>query len=1002
MVEKEDKKMGVKKSVRGLEMARHYSKDCAGKVYDHFSWDKSKVNIEDESTGKTLYVQEGVEFPTQWSPLARKIVANKYFYGDPASPSGRESSVKQLVSRTSETLGKWAKRQNYFASPEDLEAFCEEFTFNVLAQKFSPNSPFWFNVGVDRYDDGKRGRKKEQREAYIVPNEKVIRIPKGKEREYPQTSACFIQSVKDTMEDIMRLAHNEALLFKYGSGTGTDLSTIRSSMEKLSGGGKPSGPLAYWKFYDIVAAIVKSGGKTRRAAKMNSLKISHPNIMNFIKSKRREEEKARILIDGGVDPIEAYETVAFQNTNISVRITDEFMQAVEKDEEWQTIPVHNLEMLADMPHWPAKEVLRTLAEATHFCGDPGMQFDDTINHWHTCPRSAPINASNPCSEYMFVDNSSCNLLSINLLPFDNPDTGFDVEGFKKTVRTATIVQDLNVDNSSFPTREITKNTHDFRPLGQGYANLGAMVMQRAIPYDSPEARAIAAAVTALQTGLVYQTSTELAENLGTFKEYEKNKKSMMKVMEMHRAALKNIDRTKLPTNLEAVLNEAEVVWENVIARGRKYGFRNAQATVLAPTGTIGFLMDCDTKGIEPEIGLVQTKLLSDGGRLRLVNGSVKPALRRLGYTPDQITQITEYICGNEDLTKAPHLKEGDRDLLKKQKESERTKFLKERGYTKEQIRDITYYVRGRETIEGAPHIKDEHLPIFDCSNKPAHAKRTISYMGHLEMMAAVQPFLSGAISKTVNLPNEATVEEVEKAYIAAWKMGLKAVALYRDGSKSYQPMNFSKDEKEDALREPVRRKLPTTRKAINHKFAIGGFGEDAHEGYLTLGFYPDGNLGEMFTIMSKEGSTVSGLLDTLATVTSLCLQYGVPIEKLAKKFRGMKYEPRGMVTEGRPDQKTTNSLSEYIFEAAARFAKEAREEIKKANNSENKEVKKSTTTDTPENKGDKDTQEEGESSLIKGERGGYCPVCGEQMFKKDHCVEKCAFCGHENQKGCGQ
>src|SRR3989344_141422 len=976
--------MSEKKS-KGLEMMRHYSKDCAGKVYDHFSWNKTEVSIEEESTGKTLYVQKGVECPVLWSPLARKITANKYFYGDPASREGRESSVRQLVSRVSETFVKWAKRQDYFSSPEQLQAFGDEIAFNVLAQRMSPNSPVWFNVGVDKYDAHER--KKEQRKAYVVPNGKVIKIPKGKEREYPQTSACFIQGVGDTMEEIMQLAYNEAMLFKYGSGTGTDLSTLRSSKEKLSGGGKPSGPLAYWKFYDVVAGIVKSGGKTRRAAKMNSLKISHPDIPAFIRSKRREEEKARNLIDQGVDPIEAYETVAFQNTNISVRISDEFMRAVEEDKEWQTKPVNNLEMAEKMPKYSAKKLFREIAEATHFCGDPGMQYEDTINRWHTCSNSGRINASNPCSEYMFLDNSSCNLASLNLLLFDDLNKGFDIKSFHKTARTTAIAQDLLYNNSSFPTRTIAENSHKFRPLGQGYANLGALLMRRGISYDSEEARAIAATITALQTGIVYLTSTEMAESIGTFKEYEKNKKPMMKVIEMHRSALEKIDRTKLPKNLESVLDEAKIVWNQVIARGKKYGFRNAQATVLAPTGTIGFMMDCDTKGIEPEIGLVQTKLLSDGGQLRLVNGSVRPALEKLGYNPTQVNEILEYISGHKDWTQTHHLKTEDRNSLKEQKDSSKVKFLKEKGYTKEQIMEINYFIRGRETIEGAPHIKEEHLSVFDCSNKPAHGKRTISYKGHLEMMAAVQPFLSGAISKTVNLPAEATVEEVEKAYLDAWRMGLKAVALYRDGSKSYQPMNFSKEDKEKDSREPIRRKLPTTRRAVTHKFAIGGFGEDAHEGYLTLGFYPDGKIGEIFGTMAKEGSTVSGLLDTTTTLASLCLQYGVPIEKLEKKFRNMKYEPRGIVSEGREDQRTTNSMSEYIFTAAASFAREMEAEIK---NGGKIEVKNGT-------KNEEETDEK-----IKGEKGGFCPTCGEQLFKKNHCVEKCPNCNYEDQKGCGQ
>jgi len=977
-----------------LSMERYFTRDIPSRVYDSVAWEKTNIGITDEGTGKVLFTQKDAEFPSTWSHLARKIVSSKYLYGE-QNTDKRETGAKQLISRVTDKFGEWAKKDGYFSSDAEVEAFRDELAYLTLHQKLSFNSPVWFNVGVDKYAHETRN---EQKEAYIIKNNKVVKIPKGKDREYPQTSACFIQHVDDTMEDIMQLATNEALLFKYGSGTGSDLSTLRSSYEKLSGGGKPSGPLAYWKFYDVVAGIVKSGGKTRRAAKMDSLKDWHPDIMHFIKSKRREEEKARILQDGGVNPIEASETVAYQNTNISVRLSDRFMNAYEKDEEWQTTPVHSKDEAKKMPKFPAKKMLNAIAEGTHYCGDPGVQFDDIINRWHTCPESGRINASNPCSEYMFIDDSSCNLASLNVKAFVKKDGSFDIDGFSQAVRVTAIAQDLEFDNSSFPTRKIAKNSHAFRPLGMGYANVGSLIMERGLAYDSDEARAIAASITALQTGLVYLTSTEMAEKLGTFEEYNKNKKPMLEVIKMHKTSLCKIDRTKLGS-LEAVLDSAERVWKKVEEHGRKYGFRNAQATVLAPTGTIGFMMDCDTKGVEPEIGLVQTKLLSDGGTLRLVNGSVAPALRKLGYQESQVKEMIEYVQGHGNVFGAPHLKEEDKKALAEHEKSKDIKklaepeFLKEKGYNSEQIVEIIDYKYGRMTMEGAPHLREEHLPIFDCSNKPKRGKRTISTYGHLEMMAAVQPFLSGAISKTVNMPKDATVEQIEEAYVHAWKLGLKAVAIYRDGSKIYQPLTFAeREEKKRKEVGPVRRKLPTTRPSITHKFAIGGYGKDAHEGYLTLGFHPeDGSLGEMFTTMAKEGSTVSGLLDGIATLASLCYQYGVPPEKLAEKFSNAKFEPRGIVSQGRDDMKTTNSITEYVFNAAVKFAEERKKAMREGktilvSNGNVEESKKS------------DILKESEE---KEEKGGFCPVCSRQMDKKGHCLEKCV-CGYEDPKGCGK
>jgi len=734
----------------------------------------------------------------------------------------------------------------------------------------------------------------------------------------------------------MTLEKREALLFKYGSGTGTNISTLRSSREKLSGGGKPSGPLAYWSFWDKVAGIVRSGGKTRRAAKMDILNIDHPNIIEFIESKMKEEQKARILIENGISEKEAFESVNYQNTNISVRVTDAFMQAYEDDRDWQTIPVHSHEIADQMPKYSARDLVRRIAEATYFCGDPGMQYDDEINRWHTCPNSAPINASNPCSEFMFIDNSSCNLASLNLMRFLREDGSFDAKSFKQAVRTTAIAQDLEIDNSSYPRKEIAENTYKFRPLGMGYANLGSLIMFLGLPYDSEEARANASAITALLTGTVYKTSIKMAKKLGPFKEYEKNKEPMLNVMKMHYSAVNNIDRRKISKGLEEVLDAAHEIWDEVLTEGPKYGFRNAQATVLAPTGTIAFMMDCDTTGIEPSVGLVQNKLLSDGGILKLVNRTVEPALRRLGYNEEQTHLILEHVLENE-------------------------------------------------TIEGAPGLREEHLPVFDCANKPKIGRRTIHYRGHLKMMAAVQPFLSGAISKTVNLPKETSVEEIEQIYVDAWRMKLKSVALYRDDSKVSQPLNFS-DQKHP---KPIRKKLPTTRRSITHKFDIVG-----HEGYATVGLYEDGTPGELFINMSKEGSTVGGLMDTIGTLTSMALQYGVPLKSLTQKFKNQKFEPSGLVWEGHPDIKEATSITDYIFNWIGKeFLDKKSSDLDKNSGEEPKKTLEKKVNNSQENTRDIE-------QIPKSELGGFCPICGKQMFKKGHCIEQCS-CGFVDPRGCG-
>ncbi len=929
---------------KGLTIERYFT-EPGKSAESYFEYEKRDADISDDS-GAKLWTQKGAEFPKQWSKLASDITASKYFFGEQGT-SQRENSARDLVGRVSSTMAEWGIKQHYFSSKKEAETFRQELAHLSYSQKMAFNSPVWFNVGTHLRAEPSKERKEAWRitkknETILYPtpfgdvefNVKrgtAIPVQLGEDIFYPQTPACFIQSVEDTMEDIMELAKKEALLFKYGSGTGTNLSTLRSSREKLSGGGKPSGPLAYWAFYDKVAGVVKSGGKTRRASKMNDLEDTHPDIMEFINSKKYEEELLHILIDNGVPWQRAQESVNYQNTNISVRASDKFMQAGIDNQDWQTLPVHNKEMADKMPKYNARKMLRAIAEATHFCGDPGLQFKDTMNRWHTCKNSGEIRASNPCSEYMFLDDSSCNLASQNLMAFKKGDDSFDIPSFEHAVRMTAIAQDLEVDNSSYPTRKIAENSHKFRPLGMGYANLGALIMSLGLPYDSDEARAIAASITALMTANVYKTSSEMAQKLGTFEEFEKNKEPMMEVMKMHRDALKNIQRDKLPKGLESILDAAEQRWEEVVELGEKYGFRNAQGTVLAPTGTIGFMMDCDTKGGEPEIGLVQTKKLVGGGSLKLVNTTVEPTLRKLGYDEMQIEEMKKYI-------------------LKK------------------------------ETMEGAPHIKEEHLPIFDCSNKPEWAKRTISTYGHLKMMAAVQPFLSGAISKTVNMPKEATVDEVEQAYIDAWKMGIKAIAIYRDKSKRIQPLNFSEKSLEGKIK-PVRRKLSNTRNGVIHKFDVAG-----HEGYIAVGLYDDGTPGETFIDMSKEGTTVKGLMDTIGILTSMALQYGVPLETLVKKFRHQKFEPYGLA-RGHPDIHTADSPIDYIFNFLGK-------QFLKENNGNGEE----------ESNGTEPIVQQKQIVEIVEEAGGFCSVCGARMIKKGHCLEKCSNpeCGWENPKGCGE
>ncbi|HEX5069095.1 MAG TPA: vitamin B12-dependent ribonucleotide reductase [Vicinamibacterales bacterium] len=826
---------GPSSSVVGLEFERYFTRDGVD-PFDEIDWELRSAVIANER-GELVFEQRDVEFPKFWSQQATNIVVSKYFRGLIGSPE-RERSVKQLIGRVVDTITRWAREQGYFASEDDLLAFSDELKHLLVYQKGSFNSPVWFNCGFEKA---------------------------------PQCSACFINSVQDTMDSILTLAKTEGMLFKFGSGTGSNLSSIRSSREVLAGGGTASGPVSFMKGFDAFAGVIKSGGKTRRAAKMVILNADHPDVVEFINCKVEEEKKAWALIDAGYDGSftgPAYASVFFQNSNNSVRVTDQFMRAVLDDGEWQTRSVTNGEV---MDTYKARDLMRMIAEGTWVCGDPGMQFDTTVNDWHTCPETARINASNPCSEYMFLDDSACNLASINLMKFVKEDGEFDVEAFARACETFLTAQEILVDNASYPTPSIGRNSHDYRPLGLGYANLGALLMSRGLPYDSDAGRDYAAAITAVMHGAAYAQSSRIArDHGGPFPGYARNRDAMMRVMRKHRSALKDIDRTHVPKDL---FESAKKIWDDCVDLGEQHGYRNAQATVLAPTGTIGFMMDCDTTGVEPDIALVKYKKLVGGGLMKIVNNTVPMALSKLGYTPAQ-------------------------------------------------IKDIIGYIDEHETIEGAPHLKDTDLPVFDCAFKPAQGVRSIHYMGHIKMMGAVQPFISGAISKTVNVPKAATVEEIEQAYIDAWRIGAKAVSIYRDGSKRTQPLNTSKDKnvagglqpaESVAPEAPRRHKLPDERRSLTHKFDIAG-----HEGYITVGLYEDGQPGELFLTMAKEGSTISGFADAFAQAISYALQYGVPLQDLVDKFSHVRFEPSGMTRN--PDIRFAKSIVDYIFRwLAAKF-----------------------------------------------------------------------------------
>src|SRR3954453_12398872 len=806
-------------AVKGLTFERRWTTPGIH-PYDEITWETRTAAIGNES-GKLVFEQKDVEVPNFWSQLATNVVVSKYFRGHLGTEE-RETSVRQLIDRVVLTIAGWAETQHYFASDADLATFQAELTHLLVHQKMSFNSPVWFNVGIE---------------------------PK------PQCSACFINSVQDTMSSIMDLAKTEAMLFKFGSGAGSNLSTIRSSKEKMTGGGTASGPVSFMKGYDAFAGVVKSGGKTRRAAKMVILDADHPDVVDFIDSKLNEEKKAWALIEQGYDPSftgEAYGSVYFQNANHSVRVTDDFMKAVVDDKEGTT---HAVVDKAPMETYRARDLFRKMALAAHVCGDPGIQYDTTINDWHTSANTDRIHASNPCSEYMFLNDTACNLASLNLMKFVDADGEFDVDSYRYAARLTITAQEILVDNASYPTPRIEENSHKFRPLGLGYANLGALLMSRGLAYDSDEGRNFAAALTAVMHGEAYRQSSVVArDHGGPFWAYDENRAPFLRVINKHRDAAYKIPSPGVPRNVQ---DAARVVFDEALALGEKHGYRNAQVTVLAPTGTIAFMMDCDTTGVEPDIALIKYKKLVGEGFLKIVNQTVPSALRKLGYDATQVEEILAYI-------------------------------------------------NDRETIEGAPYLKPEHLSVFDCAFKPVNGERSIHYMGHVRMMGAIQPFISGAISKTVNMPEAATAEEIEQVYLEGWKQGLKAIAIYRDNSKRSQPLSTSKKSGDATLADseavaklkrdlekaqaeaalPHRRRLPAERSAVTHRFDIAG-----HEGYITVGLYPDGQPGEIFLKMAKEGSTVSGLMGSFATTVSVALQYGVPLKDLVNKFAHVRFEP---------------------------------------------------------------------------------------------------------------
>ena len=888
------KRSGLAKGKKesSIRIERVFS-DAKCSPYDEIEWDRRTAEISDKG-GNIIFKQENVEVPKGWSQLATKVVVSKYFFGEQGTPE-RETSVRQLIHRVARTIADWGVNDGYF-SKKAGEIFYDELSWLRLNQHGAFNSPVWFNVGLHHEygvgNDSAQGNWHYD-EAFCQAKRATSQY------EYPQGSACFIQSVDDDLESILQLAQSEGMLFKFGSGTGTDLTPIRSKREAISGGGAPSGPMSFLRVYDQVANVVRSGGKTRRAAKMNTIRDWHGDIEEFIDAKQDEEKKAWALIEQGYDGSyngDAYGSVMYQNENLSARVSDEFMQSAQDGGDWWT---HAVTTGKKLEKKNASDLLNKISEGTWICGDPGLQYDGSIQKWHTCKGTEPIHSTNPCSEYVFLNNTACNLASLNLMRFKREDGVFDIGRFKAAVRIFITAQEILVDNASYPTQPIAENSHIFRTLGLGFANLGSLVMSYGLPYDSNEGRALAGAITSIMTGHAYEQSAEMAGVKGAFPGYrdarctgvakplaEDNVESMRGVMQLHRDAVEDIQ----PSDDFGYLKDAaRDCWEAALAKGDPNGYRNAQVTVLAPTGTIAFFMDCDTTGVAPDIALVKYKLLAGGGTLKIVNRTVPEALSRLGYTADEVKKIVAHV-----------------------EEFDSIEDVKEDGETRRS------------------GLKPEHLDVFDCAFKPFRGERSIHYMAHLKMMAAAQPFISGAISKTVNFPRECTVEDINDAYDQAWRLGLKCVAIYRDGSKRSQPLNTAKTgegtesgsatpsdqrikELEDQLvglqkqiDQPLRRRLPETRSAITHKFDIAG-----HEGYLTIGLVEDGHPGEVFITMAKEGATIGGLMDSGAALTSISLQYGVPLEALVRKFTHQRFEPSGFTKN--PQIRHAKSIIDYVF-----------------------------------------------------------------------------------------
>jgi ribonucleoside-diphosphate reductase alpha chain len=900
----------------GLTFKRHFTKEGV-RPFDEVEWEVRDAVIPNFKEGGNAFEQRDVEFPKGWSQNATNIVAQKYFRGPLETPQ-RESSVRQLVGRVVDTIRGWGRKNGYFATEQDAEVFGDELTHLLVNQKAAFNSPVWFNVGV--------------------PN-----TPQ-------QCSACFILAVDDTMSSILNWYVEEGTIFKGGSGSGINLSKIRSSREPLAGGGTASGPVSFMRGADASAGTIKSGGKTRRAAKMVVLNADHPDVHDFISCKALEERKARALRDAGfdmdLDGKDSY-SIQYQNANNSVRGTDEFMQAVVEDRDWKLKAVLTGETVETVR---ARGLMREIAQAAWECADPGMQYDTTINEWHTCPASGRINASNPCSEYMHLDNSACNLASLNLMKFLDDEGNFDVAAFRHAVEIVFTAQEIIVGNSDYPTDAITRNAKAFRQLGLGYANLGALLMARGLPYDSDAGRAWAGAITALMTGWAYRTSARIAEAIGPFAGFAPNRDPMLRVMRKHRAAGDEIDGDVVP---EAVLSAARQSWDEAIALGEQHGYRNAQATVLAPTGTIGLMMDCDTTGIEPDLALVKNKKLVGGGSMRIVNQTVPRALDRLGYEADQVADIVSYIAEHNSVAEAPHL-------------------------------------------------RPEHLPVFDTSM----GDRAIQYMGHVRMMAAVQPFLSGAISKTVNMPEQVTVEEVEQLFVESWRLGLKAVAIYRDNCKVAQPLSADRKATDKGtepaqLARPDRKRLPRSRPSITTKFEVG----DA-EGYITASSYPDNGIGEIFLKTSKQGSTLAGIMDAFSIAISIGLQYGVPLEAYVNKFINMKFEPSGMTND--EDIRFASSLVDYVFRRLAldHLPPEKREALGIRSVTERKETAKAEAEvkglTTPAPAESPKTEGPAVVELVERPRAQaadapLCYTCGSKMQPAGSCYV-CPSCG--STSGC--